>query len=131
MRRSSAPHTQVRVYLSTGCARILTHTTAPSAIFIAVIGTGLIGWLLNIIVVLCSGPLENLPGPSGSAFLEILAMRMGNPGALFVWVSISPVDLLIWRVYSWTFPVLCLLDSVLRQPDRSSGLLTHRLRVQP
>ncbi|KAI0830261.1 APC amino acid permease [Trametes gibbosa] len=43
---------------------------APSAIFIAVIGTGLIGWLLNIVVVLCSGPLENLPGPSGSAFLE-------------------------------------------------------------
>lgn len=30
---------------------------APSAIFIAVLGTGLIGWLLNIVVVLCSGPL--------------------------------------------------------------------------
>lgn len=58
---------------------------APSAIFIAVLGTGLIGWLLNIVVVLCSGPLENLPGPSGSAFLEIMAMRMGKPGALFLW----------------------------------------------
>lgn len=48
--------------------------TAPSAIFIAgivmqytpiqwdadnllVVGTGLLGWLLNIVLVLCSGPL--------------------------------------------------------------------------
>ncbi|GJE92870.1 amino acid permease [Phanerochaete sordida] len=61
---------------------------APSAIFIAVIGTGLIGWLLNIVVVLCSGPLENLPGPSGSAFLEIMAMRMGKPGALLLWALV-------------------------------------------
>ncbi|OBZ74608.1 putative amino-acid permease C15C4.04c [Grifola frondosa] len=56
---------------------------APSAIFIAVIGTGLIGWLLNIVLVLCSGPLENLPGPSGSAVLEIMTLRMGKAGALF------------------------------------------------
>ena len=42
-----------------------------AAIFIAVIGTGLIGWLLNIVMVLCSGPLKNLPGPSGSAFLQV------------------------------------------------------------
>ncbi|KAI0078389.1 APC amino acid permease [Panus rudis PR-1116 ss-1] len=61
---------------------------APSAIFIAVVGTGLIGWLLNIVVVLCSGPLENLPGPSGSAFLEIMAMRIGKPGALFLWTFV-------------------------------------------
>ncbi|KAI0354287.1 APC amino acid permease [Trametes cingulata] len=61
---------------------------APSAIFIAVIGTGLIGWLLNIVLVLCSGPLENLPGPSGSAFLEIMTLRMGKPGALFLWAFV-------------------------------------------
>ncbi|TCD67114.1 hypothetical protein EIP91_000454 [Steccherinum ochraceum] len=61
---------------------------APSAIFIAVIGTGLIGWLLNIVMVLCSGPLENLPGPSGSAFLEIMALRIGKPGALFLWTFV-------------------------------------------
>ena len=30
---------------------------APAAIFIAVIGTGLLGWLLNITVVVCSGDL--------------------------------------------------------------------------
>ncbi|THG98846.1 hypothetical protein EW026_g3409 [Hermanssonia centrifuga] len=59
--------------------------SAPSAIFIAVIGTGLLGWLLNIVMVLCSGPLENLPGPSDSAFLEILVLRLGKPGALFLW----------------------------------------------
>lgn len=61
---------------------------APSAIFIAVIGTGLIGWLLNIVVVLCSGPLENLPGPSGEAFLEIMALRMGKPAALLLWAFV-------------------------------------------
>ncbi|KAI0651168.1 APC amino acid permease [Trametes meyenii] len=61
---------------------------APSAIFIAVIGTGLIGWLLNIVLVLCSGPLENLPGASGSAFLDIMTLRMGKPGALFLWAFV-------------------------------------------
>ncbi|TFK36500.1 APC amino acid permease [Crucibulum laeve] len=61
---------------------------APSAIFIAVIGTGLIGWLLNIVMVLCSGPLENLPGPSGSAFLEIMVIRMGRTGALILWAFV-------------------------------------------
>jgi len=61
---------------------------APSAIFIAVIGTGLIGWILNIVLVLCSGPLEDLPGPSGSAFLQIMTLRMGKPGALFLWAFV-------------------------------------------
>ncbi|KAI0270633.1 APC amino acid permease [Gloeopeniophorella convolvens] len=61
---------------------------APAAIFIAVIGTGLLGWLLNIVLILCSGPLENLPGPSGSAFLEIMALRMGKPAALFLWTFV-------------------------------------------
>lgn len=59
---------------------------APSAIFIAVVGTGLIGWLFNIVLILCSGPLENLPGPSGLAVLEIMYMRIGRAGALFLWV---------------------------------------------
>ena len=44
---------------------------APSAIFVAVIGTGLIGWLLNIALVLCSGPIDELPGPTGLAFIEV------------------------------------------------------------
>ncbi|THH17487.1 hypothetical protein EW146_g3330 [Bondarzewia mesenterica] len=61
---------------------------APAAIFIAVLGTGLLGWLLNIVMVLCSGPLDALPGPSGSAFLEIMALRMGKPAALFLWTFV-------------------------------------------
>ncbi|KAH9003628.1 APC amino acid permease [Lactarius hatsudake] len=54
----------------------------------AVIGTGLIGWLLNIVLVLCSGPLGDLPGPSGSAFLQIMVLRMGKPAALFLWTFV-------------------------------------------
>lgn len=61
---------------------------APAAIFIAVIGTGLLGWLLNIVMILCSGPFEDLPGPSGSAFLQIMTMRMGKGGALFLWTFV-------------------------------------------
>lgn len=61
---------------------------APSAIFIAVIGTGLLGWILNIVLILCSGPLENLPGASGSAMLEIMVLRIGKPGALFLWTFV-------------------------------------------
>ncbi|KAI0659621.1 APC amino acid permease [Cubamyces menziesii] len=64
---------------------------APSAIFIAVIGTGLIGWLLNIVLVLCSGSLEDLANSSvasGSAFLDIMVLRMGKPGALFLWAFV-------------------------------------------
>ncbi|KAH8112046.1 APC amino acid permease [Phellopilus nigrolimitatus] len=61
---------------------------APSAIFIAVIGTGLIGWIFNIVLVLCSGPLENLPGDSGSSVLQIMVDRIGKPGALFLWAFV-------------------------------------------
>jgi amino acid transporter len=53
-----------------------------------VIGTGLFGWLLNIVLILCSGPLQNLPGPSGSAFLTILALRLGKGGSLFLWTLV-------------------------------------------
>ncbi|KIM66702.1 hypothetical protein SCLCIDRAFT_109926 [Scleroderma citrinum Foug A] len=58
---------------------------APSAIFIAVIGTGILGWILNIVLVLCSGQIENLPGVSGSSFLQIMVLRMGTKPALFLW----------------------------------------------
>lgn len=60
---------------------------APSAIFIAVIGTGLIGWLLNVVLVLCSGPLDAL-ADAESAFLAILALRLGRPAALFLWAFV-------------------------------------------
>ena len=58
---------------------------APVAIFVAVIGTGMLGWVLNVVMVLCSGDLADLPGPSGSAFLQIMANRMGKTGALVIW----------------------------------------------
>ncbi|KAG8908935.1 hypothetical protein FRB99_000038 [Tulasnella sp. 403] len=61
---------------------------APSAIFVAVIGTGLIGWLLNIVMVLCSGPISNLPGPSGLSFFQIMYTRIGKTGTLILWVFV-------------------------------------------
>ncbi|KAI6117502.1 amino acid/polyamine transporter I [Pisolithus croceorrhizus] len=61
---------------------------APSAIFIAVIGTGILGWILNIVLVLCSGPIGDLPGASGSAFLQIMVTRVGVPAALFLWTFV-------------------------------------------
>lgn len=36
-------------------------------------------------MVLVSGPLENLPGASGNAYLTILINRLGLNGALAVW----------------------------------------------
>jgi amino acid transporter len=51
----------------------------------------LLGWLLNIVLVLCSGPLEELQTVStlaGSAFLQIMANRMGIPAALSLWAFV-------------------------------------------
>src|SRR5712671_684201 len=88
---------------------------------LTVIGTGVLGWVLNIVLVLCSGPLyvscrkysmhlfmTMLPGrifpdplaqPSfrhvmtwfahiarSSSCRQIMALRMGKSGALFLWV---------------------------------------------
>ncbi|KAH0832163.1 amino acid permease [Lanmaoa asiatica] len=61
---------------------------APAAIIIAAIGTAIAGWLLNIALVLCSGSFTDLPGPSGSAFLAIMALRLGTRLALAVWVFV-------------------------------------------
>ncbi|KIM90055.1 hypothetical protein PILCRDRAFT_812866 [Piloderma croceum F 1598] len=64
---------------------------APVAIFVAVIGTGILGWLLNIVLILCSGSLESLQavsGLAGSGFLQIMVNRMGIPGALFLWAFV-------------------------------------------
>ncbi|KAL1409273.1 polyamine transporter tpo5 [Vanrija albida] len=58
---------------------------APVAIFLAVISTGILGWVLNIVMVLVSGPLADLPGSTGNAYLAILILRLGRTGALVVW----------------------------------------------
>ncbi|KAI0299018.1 amino acid/polyamine transporter I [Multifurca ochricompacta] len=60
---------------------------APAAIFIAVIGTGLLGWLLNIVLILCSGPLCVKPTVPRIS-LMIMALRMGKTGALFLWTFV-------------------------------------------
>ena len=56
-RRSSVLHMPVRNILESIIDLYLFLDTAPVAIFIAAIGTGIIGWLFNITLVLCSGPL--------------------------------------------------------------------------
>ncbi|CAD6570718.1 MAG: hypothetical protein CYPHOPRED_004121 [Cyphobasidiales sp. Tagirdzhanova-0007] len=58
---------------------------APVAICIAIVSTGVLGWLLNIVMVLVSGDLAELPGPTGNAYLGILVNRLGTTGALAVW----------------------------------------------
>ncbi|KAJ8074764.1 polyamine transporter tpo5 [Marasmius tenuissimus] len=64
------------------------YAVAQPILLLSVIGTGIIGWLFNIVLVLCSGPLDGLPGPSGNAVLTIMTMRMGKTGALILWVRI-------------------------------------------
>ncbi|KAG9315603.1 amino acid permease [Chiua virens] len=58
------------------------------AAYAAPVGTGIAGWLLNIVLVLCSGPLANLSGPSGSAFLVIMNLRLGIHLSIAVWVFV-------------------------------------------
>ncbi|KAL7417927.1 APC amino acid permease [Mrakia frigida] len=58
---------------------------APVALFTAVLGTGIIGWLLNIVLVLCSPDISELPGSSGQAFIEIMRVRIGKTGTLVIW----------------------------------------------
>ncbi|POY74921.1 hypothetical protein BMF94_1897 [Rhodotorula taiwanensis] len=56
---------------------------APAAIWIAVIGTGIAGWIYNIVFVLCSGDMADTAdlGVSGYAPAQILWMNV--PRALF------------------------------------------------
>ncbi|GAA5827476.1 hypothetical protein JCM11251_003828 [Rhodosporidiobolus azoricus] len=58
---------------------------APVAIVIAVIGTGVCGFVYNIVYVLCSGPLSELPGPSGYAAATIITRNVGNRGFYVLW----------------------------------------------
>ena len=64
---------------------------APVAIFMASVGTASAGWLLNIALVLCSGPFPDLPGPSGSAFLAIMVLRLGLRTSFALWVIVCMI----------------------------------------
>ncbi|RSH94735.1 hypothetical protein EHS25_004540 [Saitozyma podzolica] len=64
---------------------------APVAIFVAVLNTGAIGWILNIVLCVCAGDVTELPGPSGNAFLGIMYLRMGKAGSMVLWAFVCLV----------------------------------------
>ncbi|ORY24059.1 amino acid/polyamine transporter I [Naematelia encephala] len=61
---------------------------APVAIFVAVLNTGMIGWVLNIVMCVCAGDVTLLPGSSGNAFLAIMYLRMGKAGSMILWTFV-------------------------------------------
>lgn len=61
---------------------------APVAIMIAVLGTGMVGWLLNIVLVIVSGRVSQTDPakwPGGLAMAEIIFRRIGKVGFLVIW----------------------------------------------
>ncbi|WFD25081.1 polyamine transporter tpo5 [Malassezia nana] len=61
---------------------------APVAILVAVAGTGMVGWLLNIVLVICSGDIASSNEevwPGGLAMAEIIVYRIGKVGFLVIW----------------------------------------------
>lgn len=61
---------------------------APVAIMVAVAGTGMVGWLLNIVLVITSGDVvhqdvDDMPG--GLPMAQIMVNRMHKVGFLVVW----------------------------------------------
>jgi amino acid transporter len=63
---------------------------APVAIFVAVAGTGLFGFVLNIVLVMCSGNIDanNLGGRSGMIVANILYKNLGPTWFAIVWCVI-------------------------------------------
>lgn len=67
---------------------------APVAITIAVIGTGIVGWLLNIVLVIVSGDVSHGDSslwPGGLAMAEIIFRRIGKAGFLVIWPFVCSV----------------------------------------
>ncbi|GAA5879952.1 hypothetical protein JCM1840_006941 [Sporobolomyces johnsonii] len=60
---------------------------APTAIFVAVIGTGVVGWVYNIVYVLCSGDMADTLdfGVSGYAPAQIIWQNVGPNGFYVLW----------------------------------------------
>lgn len=63
---------------------------APVAIFVAVAGTGIFGWVLNIVLVMCSGDIsvDDLGGRSDLIVANILYRNLGRVGFGIVWAII-------------------------------------------
>ncbi|GAA5894121.1 hypothetical protein JCM5296_001017 [Sporobolomyces johnsonii] len=57
----------------------------PVAVVIAVCGTATFGWVYNIVYVLCSGPIDELPGASGYAAATIIVRNVGKKGFYVLW----------------------------------------------
>lgn len=67
---------------------------APVAIVVAVAGTGAVGWVLNIVMVLVSGDVASqdiTTWPGGLAFAQILYLRAGKVGFLVIWPFVCSV----------------------------------------
>ncbi|SNX85504.1 related to amino-acid permease 2 [Melanopsichium pennsylvanicum] len=67
---------------------------APVAIVVAVAGTGAVGWVLNIVMVLVSGDVGSTDistWPGGLAFAQILYLRAGRVGFLIIWPFVCSV----------------------------------------
>lgn len=63
---------------------------APVAIWVAVIGTGIFGWIFNIVLVLCSPQdiANTLPGPSGMSVATIISSNVGKGGFYALWLFV-------------------------------------------
>lgn len=150
-RKSSALPMPVRSHANhTLSANELIHVfllEAPSAIFIAVLGTGLIGWLLNIVVVLCSGPLC-VPIHSTVAVNILTSVQRESPRTLWLRLprdhghahgqarSALPLGTLSPRssfslILITRLIVIRVPHCVLRRANCAASMLTHRLRLQP
>jgi len=61
---------------------------APVAIFVAIVGTGLVGFIYNIVLVLCAGDLAELPGNSGLSVATIISNNVPLAGFYVLWTGI-------------------------------------------
>lgn len=68
---------------------------APVAIFLAVAVTGAIGWVFNVVLIVCSRDITNYPGPSGNPVLQIMTDSMGKTGAIILWIPVMSVAFMV------------------------------------
>ena len=62
---------------------------APVAIMVAMSLTGILGWIFNVVLVLCSGDINDLPGVSGLSVATIIHKNVGTNGFYILWVRNS------------------------------------------
>lgn len=67
---------------------------APVAIFVAVLGTGAVGWVYNIVYVLCSGDISQYDG-SIYAPAAIIYNNVGAKGFYVLWTGVCLTAFLV------------------------------------